>query len=330
VTAQTQDSRVAPLPNPPPQGTESAGRMCPTDYRYDPAVFDRPPAFTTEVLYVIGGLYGNAAALDAVERLAEAERAPVTIVFNGDFHWFDAEPDWFATVDRRVARHRALRGNVETEIARRDEIGAGCGCAYPETVDDGVVKRSNQILAELRLVARQHTDRLAALPMHLVAGVGNLRVGIVHGDAAALAGWRFDPQALDEPANRPWLEEIRRRARIGVFASTHTCAAALRCFDLPQGSLAVINNGSAGMANFAGTQFGLLSRIGTSPSPHAPLYGIARDGVFIDAVAVSFDLAAFVDRFLKRWPEGSSAHASYLRRIVDGPRHTIATARPAS
>ena len=56
------------------------------------------------------------------------------IVFNGDFHWFDAEPDWFAAVERGVSGKRALRGNVETEIARSADVGAGCGCAYPESV----------------------------------------------------------------------------------------------------------------------------------------------------------------------------------------------------
>jgi hypothetical protein len=304
--------------------------MCPADYRYDPVVFDRPADFSSETLYVVGGLYGNLAALDAVERLAEAERTPATLVFNGDFHWFDAEPAWFAEIDRRVGSHRALRGNVETELARRDEIGAGCGCAYPETVDEGVVQRSNQILGDLCAIARAvgNTERLATLPMHLVARVGNSRVGIVHGDAAALAGWRFDPGALDDPANRPWVDDVRRLARVDVFASTHTCAAALRTFDLANGGLAVINNGAAGMANFAATQFGLISRIATTPSPHPPLYGTVHNGVFIDAIAIPFDLADFIDRFLARWPEGSPAHASYFRRIVEGPRHTVAAASP--
>ena len=57
------------------------------------------------------------------------ENGPVTIVFNGDFHWFDTEPAWFAEIERGVARHHVLRGNVETEIARASDIGAGCGCA---------------------------------------------------------------------------------------------------------------------------------------------------------------------------------------------------------
>jgi len=59
-------------------------------------------------------------------------------------------------------------------------------------------------------------------------------------------------------------------------------------------------------------------------------YDPSADGVFIDALPVRFDMQAFLDRFLARWPAGSPAHAAYFRRIVDGPDHTIATAeRPA-
>jgi len=211
------------------------------------------------------------AALKKIEWLACRERQPVTIVFNGDFHWFDAEPEWFAAIEKGVARHRAIRGNVETEIARAGDIGAGCGCAYPESVDAGVVTRSNEILADLRQAASGTimATHLAALPMHLVARVGNKRIGIVHGDAASLAGWRFAHDALDDPANSAWLDDVRAKSTIDIFASTHTCLAALRDFDLPSGHLAIVNNGSAGMANFAGTTYGLVSRIATTPSPES-------------------------------------------------------------
>jgi hypothetical protein len=251
-------------------------------------------------------------------------------VFNGDFHWFDAEPAWFGEVARRVAGHVSTRGNVETEIARPHDVGAGCGCAYPEGVDDATVARSNEMLRQLRSATTDAAapERIAALPMHLVAAVGGLRISIVHGDAAALAGWRFAPDTLDDPANRAWVADVRAKSRIDVFASTHTCLAALRAFDLPGGALTVINNGAAGMPNFAGTRFGLISRIATRPSPHAPVYGIARDSVFIDALPVAYDTAAFLQRFLKRWPVASLAHQSYFRRIVEGPDHVMAAARP--
>jgi hypothetical protein len=300
-----------------------AGRICPADYRYPVAALNRAPDFSANILYVVGGLYGNFAALGEIERLAARERGPVTIVFNGDYHWFDAEPHWFAEIERGVARHRTIRGNVETEIARTSDIGAGCGCAYPEDVEEGVVTRSNEILAELRAVAApEATQRLAALPMHLIAAIGGVRVGIVHGDATSLAGWRFAHDALDDPENAAWLADVRDTSGIDVFASTHTCLAALREFASP-GRLTIINNGAAGMANFSGTRFGLISRIAIRPSPHPALYGVARDGVFIDAIAVEYDVAAFLGRFETCWPEGSPAHVSYHRRMVGGPAYSI-------
>ena len=307
----------------------AAGRMCPRDYRYAPHALNRAPDLAASVLYVVGGLYGNREALDALDDFIAREREPATIVFNGDFHWFDATPEWFAAIEARVAPHLALRGNVETEIARPGDIGAGCGCAYPESIDDGVVTRSNRILADLRAAAAALPGapaRLAALPMHLVAAVGDLRVGIVHGDAASLAGWRFAHDALDAPTNLAWLDDVRRASRVDLFASTHTCLAALRDLELAAGRLTVINNGAAGMANFAGTTFGLVSRIAVTPSPVAPLYGLVRDGVHIDALPLRYDLDAFVGRFGQRWPEGSPAHLSYFRRIVAGPDHAVARA----
>lgn len=306
-----------------------AGRLCPRDYSYAPRVFARAADVHAEVLYVVGGLYGNLAALDALEALAVKEHAPVTVVFNGDYHWFDAEPGWFAAIEARVARHRRLRGNVETEIARAEDIGAGCGCAYPEGVSDDVVRRSNVILRELRAASAALPGlaaQLRQLPMHQVAQVGALRVGIVHGDATALAGWRFAHDVLDAPAARAWLADIARVAGVDVFASTHTCLAALRRFAVSSGTLTIINNGAAGMPNFAGSRFGLISRVATTRSPHQPLYGTVQRGVHIDAIPLAYDPDAFLTRFLARWPQGSPAHASYFSRISGGPDYTLAQA----
>jgi hypothetical protein len=225
----------------------------------------------------------------------------------------------------------ALRGNVETEIARSSEIGAGCGCAYPVDVDDGVVRRSNEILTQLRTTALQvrgAAARLSALPMHLVAQVGDARIGIVHGDAQALAGWAFAPEVLDDPRQQPRFAEWRKQSNIDVFASTHTCMAALRNFALPDGPPTVINNGSAGMPNFAGSREGLVSRIALTPSPHPATYGSQQGGVFIDALPVRYDADAFQRRFLSRWPASSPAHTSYMRRITEGPRYSPEQARP--
>ena len=302
------------------------GRVCPRDYRYDPSVFNRPAERTADVLYVVGGLYGNLAAIETIEAMAAHENGPVTIVFNGDLHWFDAEPRWFAEIEARVAPHALMRGNIETEIARSADIGAGCGCAYPAAVSAVTVQHSNAILRELRAAMPPDvSDRLASLPMHLVADVGGLRIGVVHGDATSLAGWDFAHDRLADASVRARLPALHRASTIDVFASTHTCGAVL-CDVTGPSRLTVVNNGAAGMPNFAGTRYGVLTRIATRPSPHPRLYRLVRDGVHIDALAIPYDSDAFLRRFLARWPEGSPAYASYFTRLMDGPQHTIAAA----
>jgi hypothetical protein len=306
------------------------GRIHPRDYTYDPSCFDRPPDLATEVLYVVGGLYGNLAALEGLEALVAAEGAPTAVVFNGDFHWFDAQPAWFMDVEDRLASYRCIRGNVETELARVVDVGAGCGCAYPASVDDDTVRRSNRILEALRAMAARLEsvrERLWALPPHLVADVAGVRVGIVHGDATSLAGWGFDGRALDDPTRQAWLAEIGRASRIDVFASAHTCAAALRTALLPSGPLTVINNGAAGMPNFTAMPFGVVTRIAVTRSPHQPLYGVLHARVRVDALALPYDTQAFLRRFLQCWPPGSAAHRSYFHRIVAGPDACMAQAR---
>jgi hypothetical protein len=299
------------------------GRTCPVEYRYSPRVFDRAPQFDAPAMYIVGGLYGNVEALAAIHALAAREDGPVTLVFNGDFHWFDVDAGEFAAINAEVLRHRALRGNVETEIAGEDS-GAGCGCAYPADVSDAEVSRSNEILARLRATASLDAGprkALAALPMHFTARVGEARVGIVHGDATSLAGWGFARERLDNPDHERWLEAMLREAQVDIFASTHTCLPALRRFDFGPVSGVVANNGAAGMPNFAGTRFGLVTRIGTRPfAGREKLEGASIRGVHVEALKVEYDHGRWMRRFLASWPAGSSAHDSYFRRIMDGPR----------
>lgn len=301
----------------------SAGRTCPSDYWYGAQSLARNADFSAEVIYVVGGLYGNSAALDAIEILARAEDA--TLVFNGDFHWFDRSPDAFAAIHRRVLTHRALRGNIETELSRETDAGAGCGCAYPPEIDQDVVDRSNQILAllsqtvaELKTVAAPMRD----LPMTTVARVGALRVGIVHGDADTLAGWRFSTETLGDAGGRAWLESVWRASQIDVFASSHTCLPALREFSFPCGHLVIVNNGAAGMPNFEGCHFGLITRIGVYHSPHPIMYGVEHHGVFIDALPIHFDHRRWLDDFQRHWPRNSPAYESYFERICNGPPYS--------
>ena len=310
---------------------ERPGRTCPLSYRYSPGVFRREPEIVADTIYVIGGLYGNVEALAAAQALASREPGPVVLVFNGDFHWFDVAPADFALVTRAVLGDWALRGNVETEVAVED-YGAGCGCAYPLDVSDTDVARSNAILERLRATARGFPDlreALGRLPMNLVARVGDARVGIVHGDAASLAGWGFAHDRLEDRTHRRWIESAFRAGEVDVFASTHTCLPALRQFDFNDARGVVANNGAAGMPNFSGRAAGLITRIGRAPfAGPEKLYGLEARGVHVEALELHYDAPRWLARFLASWPEGSPAHASYHRRIVDGPHFSLSQAAP--
>jgi hypothetical protein len=305
------------------------GRNCPLAYRYPPASLDRDPEIVASAIYVAGGLYGNVEALDRVQSMVAADRG-AALVFNGDFHWFDVARDDFLTVNSAVLGYRAIRGNVETEIAA-EESGAGCGCAYPVDVSDAEVLRSNRIIERLRSTAREFPDLregLGALPMNLVAQVGDARVGIVHGDAASLAGWGFAHDRLRDGGHRRWLENAFRDSRVDIFASSHTCLPAMRSFDFGAGDVAVANNGAAGMPNFAGHRSGIVTRIGIEPCAGPTLYGMKIRGVHVEAIEIAYDHERWARRFLASWPGSSAAHESYWRRICEGPRFELEGALP--
>ena len=312
-------------------GSATPGRSCPLHYRYEPEVFlaDAPPRLQSlEVLYVVGGLYGNELALERVLDLFDREPGRKRLLFNGDFHWFDVDPEVFARVQAAVLAHEALRGNVETELTSDDrDEDAGCGCAYPDWVGDGVVERSNRILARLRTAAThpQRTE-LAALPMWLRADVGPLSLGIVHGDATSLAGWGFAQEHLRDAGHREQVARWFDRAGVDAFACTHTCLPVFQA--LAAGRVAeprwVLNNGATGMPNFVGDRAGLLTRVALSPfrGPERRFGIVASAGrVHVDAIGVDFDADAWLDRFCRQWPPGSDAHLSYFDRIARGPAY---------
>ena len=296
------------------------GRSCPRHYRYPPAVFARAANLQAQSLYVVGGLYGNRFALEAV--LAMARREGAALVFNGDFNWFNVDPAEFEDVNRTVLEHAALRGNVETEIAGEDS-GAGCGCAYPDWVGEAEVERSNEILTRLRGTASAYPElreRLAALPMHLVAEVGGLRIGIAHGDAESLAGWQFSQEALRERPER--VRALLAGSGVDVFACTHTCLPVMQDFDALRGKALIVNNGAAGMPNFRDTRFGLATRIAGTPSAQA-LYGARLGAAVVEAVPLHYDHEAWMAEFDRAWPVGSPAALSYRKRIASGPGYEV-------
>ncbi len=195
------------------------GRSCPVRYRYGAGHYRVASEQSAATLYVIGGLYGNPPALETIKALAAQEPGPVTLCFNGDFNWFNVDDGDFDAINRSVLEHDACLGNVEAELLTPDDT-AGCGCAYPDSVDADVVARSNAIHARLKVTAQRHSELLAqlrSLPMVRRYRVGDGVVGVVHGDAESLAGWRFDVTALDDDGNREWLKSVFKQAECRCF-----------------------------------------------------------------------------------------------------------------
>jgi hypothetical protein len=295
------------------------GRTCPLSYRYGAEALAGDAQLSVDTLWVAGGLYGNPLALERLLELFDAEQGSKALVFNGDFHWFDIED--FARIEDAVSRFAAIRGNVETEIALPAE-GAGCGCAYPRWVDDATVERSNRIVERLRGAARRFPaalERLAALPMHLAAAVGGERVAVVHGDADSLAGWGFSQEALAGADGRAAALRAFASARSRIFASSHSCLPVMQ--ELAGGRV-IANNGAAGMPNFRGTRYGLVTRISVRRSAMA-VYRTTAGGIVAEAIPLEYDAAGWERRFVAQWPAGSAAWDSYYARIVDGPSYAI-------
>ena len=152
--------------------------------------------------------------------------------------------------------------------------------------------------------------------------VGGRRVAVLHGDADSLAGWGFSQEAL---ATAPGFAAAMRcfdRSGADVFASSHTCLPVLQAFP---GNRVLVNNGAAGMPNFLGTSFGVATRISVAPSKK-PLYGAAAGSLFVEAIALPYDAAAWEACFLAQWPRGSEAHESYYQRIANGPCYDLKSA----
>jgi hypothetical protein len=323
------------------------GRTCPPHYRYRISALRRAPDLHADTLYVAGGLYGNVEALHALlemKRVEERSGPPVTLLFNGDFNWFDIDDESFNEINETVLRHKAIQGNVEAELD--GDSFAGCGCNYPAYVDQATVDYSNQIMLQLRERAQTCgaiVRELSALPMYLTAQVGDERIGILHGDAESLAGWAFavenmEPldqqlrvslgcQAGDNTTTQAQVERYFESAEVRAFACAHTCLPFAQDFYLRTRQHLLMNNGAAGMPNFRGSTAGLITRISTSPiTPAGSLYGITLGTVRFDAMRVDYDQRAWLCRFSRNWPAGSAAHNSYWGRMNDGPDYRISRA----
>jgi hypothetical protein len=193
------------------------------------------------------------------------------------------------------------------------------------SVDEAVVERSNAIQQQLNRTVQgipAMAERLAARPCTALVSVGGLRVAISHSDEQSLAGWSYSRESLSEEARQHALDQWFAAQNIQVLATSHTCAAV--ALNLTHGAL--INNGAAGLPNFAGGRYGLVSRIATTPHP-AALYRGQRNGLFIEALPLNYQHDAFLADFDRHWPAASPAALSYRSRILgdvaDQPQHAL-------
>lgn len=304
-------------------GLAGTGRSCPVGYRYAPQDIALSPARPVNVLYVIGGLYGNTEALNTILQLVQCETEPVALCFNGDFNWFNVSQDRFQHINTTVRQFDALRGNVETGLAQT-EAPDDCGCAYPDFVDDGVVTRSNQIMSRLHQTALGFPDTqqwLAQLPRYLRYQIAGQTVSVVHGDPESLAGWGLCQEQLDQPQTRQKIKSWLADTESEVIASTHTCLPFL--YREPAGT--VVNNGASGMPGFFGDLTGLMSRIAVSPPPAEldSAYGVNSDRLYINAIRIPYAHDAWIKEFCHQWHVGSAAHLSYYDRLVGNIDYSI-------
>ncbi|WP_148861129.1 metallophosphoesterase family protein [Marinobacter fonticola] len=299
------------------------GRSCPIHYRYRPEqLCQAPESLDADVLYVVGGLYGNPLALEAIESLVEKEQAlgrRVRVVFNGDFNWFNRAVDGFEDFNHRVLAHDIVLGNVEYELSNPSP-DAGCGCAYPDFVDSRVVARSNRIMQQLQAVAGSFPaiqSRLRNAPRWRCLSLAGQRLLILHGDPESLAGWGLAHEHLSQSTHQKTVAQWFERTGADLMACTHTCLPAI----WQDGAHTVINNGSAGMGNLTGDARGLVSRISLPmfrESPVEPLMAVLQGDLSVSLVPVMFNLERWLELFDRWWPEGSDAALSYRQRILQG------------
>jgi predicted phosphodiesterase len=313
---------------------QRAGRFCPADYRINPQVFARSistPEF--DVVYVVGGLYGNTEALKLICQAFDAEQSPrKCMVFN--FHWFDVADVEFIEIEKKTSQYVRLRGNVETELARHvaeGESDIGCGCAYPDDVPAKDVDYSNRIIQQLRATYQRLraensvATNLSDLPMAMRVQVGGLGVAITHGDIDSLAGWSLAHNRIESTLAASLGKKLHELA-IDIVASSHTCLPALH---RRNGKL-IVNNGAAGLGNFQSNTAGLVTRISREKKALSKLpieyeceLKVGADVVNVQALSVRFDDHAWQQKFLAQWPSVSAAHESYWNRIQQGTNYSV-------
>ena len=151
-----------------------------------------------------------------------------------------------------------------------------------------------------------------------LVSVGGANVAITHGDEKFLAGWGCSRENLAQKVRQDELNLWFKEHKFDVLACTHTCAPA--AIALENG--VVINNGAAGMSNFASELYRLITRIAITPSKEA-IYRARLGEIYIEALPVRYDTAKFLEWFDQIWKAQSPAEVSYRDRIANGSEGKI-------
>lgn len=312
-----------------------AGRVCPMDYKLTQEMFEECDGAEINTLYAVGGLYGNIFAAETIKEIVEDGRKNgeiSTVALNGDSHWFDKEEETFFKVENIIKKWIPMQGNVEMEMTRNSDIGAGCGCAYPDCVDDSTVERSNKIHGELKKIAEKNPELVAELknrPKVKIFNVGGKKICVTHGDEKLLGGWGCSVDSMQSEERRNDIKNWMDRNEISVMAVSHTCSPVFAGYGNEntegKSTAAVINNGAAGLPNFKDGNYGLISRISTFKSDKA-IYRTEIDNIYVEAVPVKYSTPEFIQWFDRIWKTGSPAEISYRERIVKSVDVEIADA----
>lgn len=288
-----------------------AGRTCPIDYYLteDDFYFVN---LNDDGFLVAGGLYGNRFALDELKRLQGDD----VLIFNGDMHWFDKNYEDFLYVEEKTKDDLKIMGNVECELIRNDDIGAGCGCAYPACTSDDAVERSNAIHKELKTMFVKHDDLKEMLKDRLKAFIIEslgLRFLILHGDEKSIAGWDNSKEELIKKERQDEIKKLCEIQNIDAILCTHTCSQVIFDWD----DKILVNNGATGMNSVKNMGYGLYTRVSKTSNDNA-IYSKKIKDVYVELVPLYYDNNDMINWFDSVWYKNSPASISYRDRIVNG------------
>lgn len=265
-----------------------------------------PPVVEFDEIYCAGGLYGNPFALYEILNFINSSKC----VFNGDYHWFDADNFWFSKNELNLKEQILLNGNVELELC--DKNSKNCGCNYPECVSVETKTWADEIhqILKSKVIEILPPDMINR-PKTFSLKVGNLNLAITHGDEKTLSGWGLSDRNLAQKSRQNEIYNWLNKNKFDAIFSTHTCTKVF--VDL--GDKAVLNNGAAGLSTI-GTN-GVILRAGVR-SKNGAIYRKKIKSIFLEAHLVKYDNDKFIQWFDEIWDMNSPASKSYRKRILKG------------